>query len=164
MRYGSVTGLLVVLLTGVLLLAGCGSSPAPEPADRTAEDLSPEVVSVSMTQQGGQAGSLRSWRVTERSPRHEHVFAAAAPRALEDTTARGDGRPACCGLLEFEVVIRYADGTTTSLRTGAADSTAPALQELVWAVLDSEPLRPDAEGKVPGTTAEQPVQPPQPSA
>jgi len=42
--------------------------------------------------------------------------------------------------------FRYADGSTKQLRTGGAEDTDPALQNLVTAVIDSEPWYPDRGG------------------
>ncbi len=163
---------LVITLLAVALLAGCGSTPPPapddpgsdQPADAGGEHDSPEggrddddsgdaVVSVSMTQQGGLTGVVRTWRISERHPRHEHVFAAADRDVLEDPTTRTAEQSLCCDLLEYEVVIRYADGSTKRLRTWDADDTDPALQNLVTAVIDSEPWHLDAEGQRRGGSA-----------
>ena len=154
------------MLLAVLLLAGCASTPPPapddpasdQPADTGGENGSPEddrddddasgdaVVSVSMTQLGGLTGVVRSWRVTERHPRHEHVFAAADREVLEDTATRAGEQSLCCDVLDYEVLVRYADGSTKQLRTGGAEDTDPALQNLVTAVIDSEPWYPDRGG------------------
>lgn len=154
------------MLLAVVLLAGCGSTPPPapddpasdQPADTGGEDGTFEggtddddvsvdsVVSVSMTQLGGLTGVVRSWRITERHPRHGHVFAAAERELLEDTTTRAADQSLCCDPLEYEVVVRYADGSTKRLRTGGAEGTDPALQNLVTAVIDSEPWYPDRGG------------------
>lgn len=150
------------MVLAVVLLAGCASTappPAPDdpvsdqPADTGGGRGSPgdsrddagagAVVSVSMTQLGGLTGVVRSWRISGRHPRHEHVFAAADREALETTTRAADQSP-CCDLLDYEVVVSYADGSTRQLRTRGAEDTDPALQNLVTAVIDSEPWKLDA--------------------
>jgi len=109
-----------------------------------------------MTQQGGLAGVVRSWRITERSPRHERVFAAADRSLLEGSSARAAGQAPCCDLLEYEVVVRYADGTSMRMRTWDGDSTNLALLDLVTTVIDSEPWQLDAGDGLLGGDVEKP--------
>ncbi len=160
----------IVVLLAVVLLGGCGSTspPAPdEPAPDQAADTGVEdgaegarddaVVSVSMTQRGGLTGVVRTWRITERSPRHAHVFAAADRSVLEGSTTRAAGPAPCCDLFEYEVMIRYGDGSTKQLRTWDEADASPAVLDLVTAVLDSEPWYPDDGGDPPRADIERPV-------
>ena len=148
---------LAAVLTAVtLILAACGSGGDPGtspgggvPTDRPTDGPAPaEVRSVTVTQSGGVAGVLRTWRVGPGTPGSDEVFAAATREALAGTDPGIPREPPCCDLFAYEVLVRYADGGTARYvtYTRADENLAPGerqLHRLVAAAMRTDIPTPD---------------------
>ncbi len=135
---------LIAILATVtaLAVAGCGTDDAQSTGGEADQNSSSEpasdVESVAMTQTGGIAGVHEIWRIDGSDRGHAAVFEAASQTALADAEG-AKGTPPCCDLFQYNLVIRYTDGTTASYRVYDGGTSDPALDHLVSAVLDSAP-------------------------
>jgi hypothetical protein len=114
----------------------------PGPTEPTDPEPKSAVQSVSMTQSGGITGRTQSWKVGPSDAGHAAVFAAARPEALDDVEG-STGKPPCCDMFQYDVTVHYSDGTTESFRMYESSDVDPALDRLVDAVLNTEPLHSD---------------------
>ncbi|MGH3454740.1 MAG: hypothetical protein ACRDPQ_20440 [Nocardioidaceae bacterium] len=122
------------------------SEPEPAPTSEPEPSIEPEpstepatsVRSVAVTRSGGIAGDRQTWQVGPSDPGHRAVFDAAAPDALEGAEGSA-GKPQCCDLFQYDVTVRYSDGTVESFRVYDGASADPALTHLVSAVVATQP-------------------------
>jgi hypothetical protein len=136
-----------------LTVAGCGTDNAQSSGGDTdsnsssdsagSSDAAAAVESVSMTQSGGIAGSRETWTVGPSDRGHAAVFDAASQQVLAGAEG-AKGTPPCCDLFQYDLVIRYSDGSTASYRTYDGGTSDPALDHLVSAVLNTAPMAPTA--------------------
>lgn len=141
---------LIAILATVtaLAVAGCGTDDAQSTGGDTDQDSSSDsttssgpasdVESVAMIQTGGIAGVHESWRIDGSDQGHAEVFEAASQTALGEAEG-AKGKPPCCDLFQYSLVIRYTDGSTASYTVYDGGTSDPALDRLVSAVLDSVP-------------------------
>jgi hypothetical protein len=137
----------ILATTTALAVAGCGTDDAESTGGDSDQNPSSDadtssqpapVESVAMTQTGGIAGVHETWRIDGSDRGHAAVFEAASQSALGDAEG-AKGKPPCCDLFQYNLVIRYTDGTTASYRVYDGGTSDPALDHLVSAVLDSAP-------------------------
>jgi len=138
-------------VTAALVLSGCGSEDADNPAtdeagqnqtDETGDtgdtEAEPAVESVTMTRTGGIAGVHETWKVGPSDAGHGVVFEAASPEALADVdSGTGVGKPPCCDFFQYNLIVRYDDGSNETFRMWDGGSADPALDRLVEAVLNT---------------------------
>jgi hypothetical protein len=146
---------LIAILAAVtaLAIAGCGTDDAESAGGDTDQNPSSdptgssepasEVESVAMTRTGGIAGVHETWKIGPSDRGHAAVFDAASQPRLDDVEG-AKGTPPCCDLFQYELVIRYSDGTTASYRMYDGGTSDPALDHLVSAVLKAAPAPPSA--------------------
>src|SRR5690606_25249121 len=114
-------------------LAGCGSEDAgrtgTQPGTQTGAEpdgdgqggpaaSEPAVESVTLTRAGGVAGVQEAWKIGPTDPGLRRVFEAASREALDEVEA-GDGhagKPPCCDFFQYDLVVRYEDGTNATYR------------------------------------------------
>jgi hypothetical protein len=115
-------------------------SPSPEPDPGPTRTPAPEtsVDSVTVTRSGGIAGVHQTWQVGPSDPGHRAVFDAAEPQALEGAEGSA-GKPPCCDLFQYDVTVRYSDGTVEFFRVHDGASADPALTHLVSTVVATQP-------------------------
>jgi hypothetical protein len=142
------------------VLTGCGSQDADPASDgsdsgetgetgetgQTENDAEPAVESVTMTRTGGYAGVHETWKVGPSDAGHGRVFEAASPEALADvgTDSGPAGKPPCCDFFQYDLIVRYDDGSNATFRMWDGGDADPALDDLVDAVLDTKPEHPDS--------------------
>jgi hypothetical protein len=154
-RRSDMRRLIAILATvTALAVAGCGTDDAQSTggqadqnssSDSISSEPAADVESVAMTQTGGIAGVRESWRIDGSDRGHTAVFEAASQTAIGDAEG-AKGKPPCCDLFQYNLVIRYTDGTTASYRVYDGGTSDPVLDHLVSAVLDSAPA---SSGKSP---------------
>lgn len=138
----------ILSVTAALVLAGCGSAD-PDPAsdepgreDPGENENGPAVESVTMSRTGGIAGVHDAWKVGPSDTGHGAVFEAASPEALDEVDAV-TGKPPCCDFFQYDLIVRYDDGSNATFRMWDGGAADPALDRLVDAVLDTKPAHPD---------------------
>lgn len=127
------------------LLAGCGadtttttpqeppsspgpSSPTQPPADQVAQ-------AVTVTQSGGIAGVLETYRVTADDPLAERVLPLTDdPSLFADLSATATAP--CCDFFSYTVVVDYAEGPDYRFVTWDGADVPPEVDQLVSAVTD----------------------------
>jgi hypothetical protein len=149
-------------VAAALVLVGCGSEDADPASDDTGSgetgggqddadagdnetDTGPAVESVTMTRTGGIAGVHETWKIGPSDAGHGRVFEAASPEALDDVGSGSGppGKPPCCDFFQYNLIVRYDDGTNETFRMWDGGRPDPALDRLVDAVLKTEPAHPD---------------------
>jgi hypothetical protein len=116
------------------------SEPEPEPPPEPEPSTEPaaSVRSVAVTRSGGFAGDHQTWQVGASDPGHRAVFDAADVDALEGAEG-SPGKPPCCDLFQYNVTVRYSDGTVESFRVHDGAPADPALTHLISAVVATQP-------------------------
>ncbi|MGH3383489.1 MAG: hypothetical protein ACRDO1_02815 [Nocardioidaceae bacterium] len=130
--------LVVAVLTGCLLVVGCGTPEAGSGASSAEPSADPVATKVVVTASGGLRGVRETYSVVVADPPAQ-LTAAEVDQVVE--LAGGDvvrayagnhvDRGECCDLMQYSTTVTYADGDTLLIVTNDLDDSPPEYDDLV---------------------------------